>query len=672
MKIALLDLVHTTCGTHSNTVPLGIGLIGVYVKKNISSSVEVKLFKEANKILSELRFWIPDIIGISQYTWGAELNLYAASLIKQRNPKCLIVAGGPHLDVDIKRRTIFLKENNFVDICVAYDGEIPFLEIVQRILNGEKYSDLKKRPGAGTYCLNPGTSDYLESKLPPPRLKSLDVFGPVYAEGVFDQFLDDGYYPLLQTHRGCPFSCAYCRTSDVYNSKMLFLSPEIFKKDMEYLGKRYTGRSEVMLEIANTNMSLFKEDFPIAHIIRKTQEKYNWPKYVHFDTGKDPKKLLEMMSILKFVPAPALQTLTPVVLKNINRTNISFENYLEFQREILRRTGENSISELILCLPGETKESFIQTLGKVINSGVQNLVIYTLMNLPGTPLATEEHVKKFEYLLRYRIVPRQYSKINNKIIIDTEEVIVGTKDMSFNDYLELRGMCFVISIFFNSIEFIPLKKILLEYNIDIVQWLLNIHKNLSFFPDLQNYYQDYLKETKEELFVSREELLKFFDKEENYGDLLSGKRGDNLLRKYKYLALSNTYSSCLQLGILKARKLARRSCYNKKMEQIFDDLSAFLSVRDLGPIFKNTEVDLLKKIHLNYDIPGWLQNNDSLHLLESFHGSYSYLVKFDEEQKKMLQNLNTHKNFSLSLQILYRDGHTKDLWPKWILQNDNN
>ena len=47
------------------------------------------------------------------------------------------------------------------------------------------------------------------------------------------------------------------------------------------------------------------------------------------------------------------------------------------------KTGETSTTELILCLPGETKKSFIETLKTVMNSGVQNIVIYTLMKLKG-------------------------------------------------------------------------------------------------------------------------------------------------------------------------------------------------------------------------------------------------------------------------------------------------
>lgn len=664
-KIAMVDLVHTTCGTHSNTVPLGVGLMATYLKKNITQPLDIKIFKDPDKLLGALNGWIPDIIGITQYTWNSKLNLYFARKIKSINPNCLIIAGGPDLEMSDKKRETYLLKNRCVDLCVAYDGEIPLLEIVKEFLNGKNIRDLRKVPVKGAYCLDLDTLEYVKTE-GKPRLDSLDLFGPVYSEGVFDEFLDAGYHPFMQTHRGCPFSCAYCRTSDPYNSKMLFLSPEIFKQDMEYLGKRFANRPEIMLYVANTNMSLFKEDFPIAHIIREIQDKYNWPKYVYFDTGKDPQKLLDMLSIIKFVPAPALQTLTPSVLKIINRKNLPFDNYMSFQREVLQRTGENSMSELILCLPGETKETFMETFRKVLNSGVQSIVVYTLIKLPGTPISTDEFVNKYEFLLRYRVVPRQFSKINGEVILDTEEVIVGTKDMSYEDYLYFRGFCFVLTVFFNAVEFIPLKKFLLECEVDVAQWLFNIYDHIQEYPVLYHQFQNYMIETEEELFKTSEDLENFFEKDENYDYLISGRRGDNLLRKYKHLVFSSDFKSCMSVGSSEAFKIISATRPNLDSKGLIENLSRFLSVRDLKPVLENNSIDLKQNIDLEYDIVSWLKSKDGSCRLEDLKGQFKYSVQLEEAQKKMLKNISgSHKDVTLSMQMLFRDGSTKDLWPKW-------
>ena len=262
-----------------------------------------------------------------------------------------------------------------------------------------------------------------------------------------------------------------------------------------------------------------------------------------------------MLSIVDFEPGIAVQTLTPEVLKNISRKNISLEDYTNFQKKVLYQRGDTTATELILNLPGETKKTFLKTLSQVINSGVQTIVDMTLMKLAGTPLATEESSKKFQYLVRHRVVPRQFSEIGGQKILDTEEVIVGTKDMSYEDYIDLRGLCFVIATFFSSAELLPLKKFLFEIGADLFAWVLNIHKSIKNYPNISAQYDNFIKETREELFVSREELLKFYEREENFSALLRGEKGDNLLRKYKYKLLSENFSFCLSLAMKEARDL---------------------------------------------------------------------------------------------------------------------
>jgi len=600
MKIALLDLNHFTRGIHTNTVPLGLGLISVYLKKTVDYPFDIKIFKDAEKCLKVFKAWLPDILGIVQYTWNSELNLHITKLVKELKPDSLIIAGGPNLELSKSRKAAFLKKHTYVDICVSYDGEIPFSEVVKQFISGISIEQIKKNPVAGTYSIDTPSDKLIESPVPPPRLNTLDCYGAVYTDGIFDEFLDDGFHPFVQTHRGCPFTCAFCHTSDSYYSRMLFQSPEIFKLDMEYLGKRFAGMHNVTLYIANTNMSQFKQDFPIAHVIRETQEKYDWPRLINVNSGKDPKKLLEMLSIIKFNPGIALQTLTPTVLSNVRRKNIPFKDFVSFQHEAMLETGETSVTELILCLPGETKASFMETLRTVMNSGVQHIVVYTLMNLKGTPLSSDENIKLYGYTIRHRVVPRQFSMINGKKVLDTEEVIVGTDLMPYEDYIELRGISFTINSFFGSTELIPLKRLLLEYTGDIATWIFNIHSRLSEFQELYTNYKAFLKETEDELFESREGLLDFFEKPDNFEALCSGRFGDNLLRKYKCKILYESYEPYLELAISEARKLLRGYIEPKKTDALLDDMALFLSTRNMRPILKNGGVDMGKNVQFTY------------------------------------------------------------------------
>jgi radical SAM superfamily enzyme YgiQ (UPF0313 family) len=671
IKIALLDLNHTTLGIHTNTVPLGLGLISRYVKKVVEEDVEIKMFKVADKAMDIFKSWIPDILGMAQYCWNSELNLFVAMHVKKINPDCLVVAGGPDLELSSSRKKVFLKERDCIDICVEFDGEIPFAEIVKRCLSGESHADVKLHPGAGTYSFESQSCELIQGMQPPPRLESLDEFGAIYADGFFDKLLDDGFHPFVQTHRGCPYTCTFCHTSDSYYSKMLFQSPETFERDMNYLGKRFTGQDHVTLYIANTNMGQFKQDFEIGRIIRETQEKYNWPRMIDVNSGKDPKKLLEMVSIVNFPASIALQTNTPDVLQNIKRKNIPFDKYVVFQKDLMSKSKYNSATELILCLPGETKETFLNTLRDVINSGVQNIAIYTMMNLKGTPISSVESSERYNHIIRHRIVPRQFSTINGIKIMDTEEVVVATKDMSFEDYVSLRGLSFIVATFLGSAELNPLKRFLLGYKMDIAEWIFSISDRLSEYPELYQNHKAFLKETEDELFLSREALIAFYHNHENFEALCSGRLGDNLLRKYKLIVLSENYESCLELAVSVVREIIHDSFEDhKKIDVMIDDLTSYLLTRNMKP-FLSGKYSYHKQFHLNYDIPLWLVNSDPELLLKDFNSTCDYTATFTDDTIRRLKNIvEMNKDLTLSLQILYRDGTMREYWPQWVRDLD--
>jgi radical SAM superfamily enzyme YgiQ (UPF0313 family) len=655
-----------TRGVHTNTAPLGCSLIATYLKKNVNFDLDIKIFKSADKAIQFFQEWKPDVIGLAQYSWNSELNLFVAKMVKQKKPSCVIVAGGPNLHLTRNSREKFLNENKDIDICIGYDGEIPFTGIINRLMAGKSVDDIKNEPVAGTYALSTITEKLAESMEKLPRLRTLDVFGTPYADGIFDEFLDDNYHPFVQTHRGCPFQCIYCHTGDLYYQKAIFQSPELFSKEMEALGSRFKNKQHVTLYIANPNMSLFKEDFAIAKIIRETQDKYNWPRNISVNSGKDTKKLMQMMGILNIRPAIALQTLTEDVLKKVKRINIPFEKYVSFQKQAMVKTEEDSVTELILCLPGETKETFLNTLARVLNSGVQSIVIYTLMSLKGTAISKEEFIKQYENIIRHRVVPRQFSKIDRNYIFDTEEVVVGTKDMSFEDYLYLRGLSFVIAVFFSAAEFRPLKRFMIEYNIGINKWISFIHENISEYPEVYKQYLAFMKDTEDELFVHRSDLIGFYQRPENYEALESGRLGDNLLRKYKQILLYESYDNCLDVVVAAAKRITN----DHSEEKMINDLARFQSFRNIRSYMCDSNVYIDQEVVLEYDIPGWLANKNSKCRLEDFEDTVSYRVSHTDTSKQLFKSIiDMNKELTLSLQVLYRDGSIRDYWPVWSKQN---
>ena len=123
-------------------------------------------------------------------------------------------------------------------------------------------------------------------------------------------------------------------------------------------------------------------------------------------------QITEMLGNI-FEVTMAMQSMTESVLTNIKRSNIKLSHMIEINNE-LRKKGRTTASELIVPLPGETKESFVEGLNNVINSNVSRVVIYTLMMLHGTKFKQPDYRKQFGYSAKFRIVPLNFGEYDGK------------------------------------------------------------------------------------------------------------------------------------------------------------------------------------------------------------------------------------------------------------------
>src|SRR5512135_312917 len=95
MLIYLSDLTHTGQLVASNTFPLGIGLIGANILREMPG-VRVELFKYPQDLDHALSREVPDVAGFANYSWTCNLGMAYAKRIKERWPHVVIIAGGPN------------------------------------------------------------------------------------------------------------------------------------------------------------------------------------------------------------------------------------------------------------------------------------------------------------------------------------------------------------------------------------------------------------------------------------------------------------------------------------------------------------------------------------------------------------------------------------------------
>ena len=78
MIIYLGDLFHTWTKGGIWTIPLNVGYVASYTKKKLNQSnidCEIKIFKDANKLLDKIKEKKPDIVGLGYFVWNENLNI---------------------------------------------------------------------------------------------------------------------------------------------------------------------------------------------------------------------------------------------------------------------------------------------------------------------------------------------------------------------------------------------------------------------------------------------------------------------------------------------------------------------------------------------------------------------------------------------------------------------
>jgi len=319
-------------------MPLGIGLIASYLKKKMQEDVDIRLYEDPAEFLKEINIWRPDIIGLSNYMWNAELNRLVFSYAKEHLGNVVCVAGGPDFPDDIEECKGFLEKTPEIDFYCFLEGEIAFVNLVEKICDGISYETLKNTPLEGMLSFCHEKKKLVTGEFS--RIDDLDEIPSPYLSGIMDQWFDGSYIPSIQTARGCPFTCMYCRASNKYYSKVQMFDLERILNELTYIAKRMFSLPTDGLYILDSNFGLFERDELIAQHIGKLQNKYNWPKTIIADTSKDnyPRVLRmaeEMHNAMQ--PLCSVQTRNEQTLRVIKRNNMPRGQYKQAQQQLINR-----------------------------------------------------------------------------------------------------------------------------------------------------------------------------------------------------------------------------------------------------------------------------------------------------------------------------------------------
>jgi len=644
LKIYLGDLTYTTVTLATEAFPLNVGYVASYCKKLFGNDVEITLFKYIDEIDKAVNENPPDILGLSNYCWSHNVSYEIFKMCKKTNPNVVTIWGGPNFPIDFPSQKKFMEHYKEVDIYVPTEGETGFSNVVKKVLESNSIDEVKQQitqsPIDG--CISRNEQGQIQYTIPTVRISSLDEIPSPYLNGMMDKFFDGKLTPMLQTNRGCPFHCTFCTDGRDEVNKVNNFSIARVQSEIQYVAE-HIPKNTHSLHISDLNFGMYPRDIEICESLVKIQEEFDYPKYIKCTTGKNQKdKIIKAIKRLNssLRVTMSVQSLDSNVLNNIRRDNISVDHMLALYPAI-KEAELQTTSEVILGLPGETYSNHIQTLRDLIRAKMDEIVVHTCMLLDGSEMNLPEERKKWGMKTKFRVLQRDFAELSSgKKVIEYEEVVVGSNTMTFEEYINLRILAFIIFVTNQGIVFDAIQKLLREQDIDVFELyygMLTNKKNSS--GKTQKVIEQFKQATIDELWDSPQGLLENFQKDSEYKKLLDGEAGTNVIYHYKAVVISEYMDDWTEHVIEAARILIKNSNnYNDELENQFESVANYckgLSHNVLG----QDRLDTNPQYEFEYDIPYWLSPKTNLKL-NNFKLDAKLKISFqlDDEQFKMVQD----------------------------------
>ena len=387
-RIYCADLTYVHQGLQSEIMPHAIGCVAAFAKQRLGDSIDLSIYKRPQKFIAALCSEVPDIVAFSDYAWNHRIASAFARAIKTKHPHVITIFGGPNYPLDKDQQIEFLRSHPHIDFFVAKEGEAAFAALVERLVEQGMDRDKSYDLPSVHYMDRHTGEDHLNPV--GPRIQDLSQISSPYLLGWMDEYFEDGFMPIIQTNRGCPFTCTFCVEGTAYYQKIYRSSAEKVTAEIEYIAERMQpvvnkgGRADLF--IADSNFGMYRQDIETCRAIRAVQERYRWPQYISVATGKNQKE--RVLDAARMVQGAirlsgSVQSLDAEVLANIKRANVDPNQLVALAMEG-SDIGANTYSEVILGLPGDSLEKYKATVSRLIEMGFNKVEVYTLMLLPGS------------------------------------------------------------------------------------------------------------------------------------------------------------------------------------------------------------------------------------------------------------------------------------------------
>ncbi len=432
--------VHQFSGpTSVSALPLAAGQIVAAAKADplLARQCEFEITMDREPIEEIVaRYEDPSVVGFSCYPWNIRYSMAVALQLKRRFPSCFVVLGGPSSPQSEGTASALLEQNDTVDAIVIGEGELTFRELLRARLHG---TDLEEVPGV-VFARRSSADREIVSTAARARISDFSECPSPYLDGTFDELFTRNRGSLggvlIETNRGCPFTCTFCVWGRKQLQRVYELPMERVQGELRWIAERKIG----YVYVVDANFGLRKRDIEIARALVEQRRASGHRLTCYINLTKNPsEKSLEIFEIFRDAGIGcqvelSVQDFDRDVLQAVERSNISYETSLNLRKAAQER-GLPTYNELILGLPQQSYDSFCDSLIQALTPYPGDACfLYLCRVVENSKMATLEQRKQFGLRTQTCILEYRATMGSAPHVEEHEEIVIATSTMPEEDW----------------------------------------------------------------------------------------------------------------------------------------------------------------------------------------------------------------------------------------------
>jgi hypothetical protein len=443
-----------------------------------------------DELVAHIDEYQPDVLCTSHYIWNHDGLITQLSNIKNKiNKDIKIIAGGPSINVNLDPN--FFKKYPAIDFAVYGPGEQAFADIIKSQIDG---IPLKAFNTSNCGWVNPITGQptvaqykFVKMISTSPFTTNQELFSMMVAS--LGCQVDDLIFPYMLT-RGCPYTCTFCDWNSGLGTKVS-RRKNTYQQEIDLF--QQLGIKKIFL--ADANVGQYDEDVDMIEYFAEKNVKENTRFTLSGNYSKLRKdvnlKIFDIMAKSNLTERAlnlSIQDTNKQVLENINRPDVGWEEHLKIANKLQHDYPKLLVTaQLIYGLPGQTPDTWRQTLKQITENNIQPIVFLN-EPLPASPAMYDPEYQKqfqFEYVTSTR------STFDNNFFVSQ----LPKQCISF-DQLDLVSMTLLSSFYYvvTTLKICATKFVEFDMNIESV---INSLLNSKYYKDwYQNLYDNWTTEQK--------------------------------------------------------------------------------------------------------------------------------------------------------------------------------